>query len=136
MSTDPFLEYTIYAFRIILALIGLHLAVKKFRDKISWGAARRMGVTKEKFFWMNIIYFLVLLDGVCGLVSFILDWSFWVEILLFVVILMLALGLYLSLRRREKFWSELFWTLFLVPVIFPGIHIVGKIIFRISHIAR
>ena len=114
---------------VALALSGVFHAVRVFREKMPPGRVRRMGVTDESFGHMIIIYYLVLFEGVYGFVSFILDFPpLWVDVLLFLVIIISALAVYSSLIHRKKFNRVAFMIGFLFPVIIPGFHIVAKLI--------
>ena len=114
---------------IALALSGVFHAVRLFREKMPPGRARRLGITDESFGHMTIIYYFVLFEGVYGFVSFILDFPpLWVDVLLFLVIIISALAVYSSLIHREKFNRGAFTISFLFPVIIPGFHIVAKVI--------
>ena len=99
-----------------------------FRNQISWGAARYMGITASIFGWMVFIYWLVLFEGVYGVASLILEWPLWIDVLLFLLILVLAMFLYFKLLDREKFKPQLFASLFLLPLSIPGIHTTSKLL--------
>lgn len=122
------LEYVFYAVWIILAAIGLYLAIQVYRNRISWGQARRMGIPMAAFAWMNLIYGLVLFEGAYGLVSVILDLPFWADIALLLVIFGISIGVYFKLRCREKFNAAAFTALFLIPLGVPGVHTVAKLL--------
>ncbi len=132
MPAAPSIELISYVGWIFFAMIGLYITIQAFRNKISWGAARYMGIPMTIFAWMTFIYVLVLFEIAYGFVSFILDWPIWIEISLFVVVLVLSLGLYFKLLHREKFKSNLFVALFLVPLGIPGIPTAAKLISRVG----
>ena len=127
MPVIPSIELVSYVGWIIFAIISVYITLQalfRIRNKISWGVARYMGIPMTIFAWMKFIYVLVLFQVAYGFVSFILDWPIWmiwIDISLFLVVLMLSLGLYLKLRHREKFKPNLFVALFLVPLGIPGI---------------
>ena len=128
MSPDTYLVSIFYAVLIFLGLLGLAIAIQVFRKRLSWGAARRMGVPMTIFIWMNAIYGLVLFEGAYGLVSIILELPLWIDILIFVVILAITMAVYFRLLHRNKFKPTLFTALFLVPLSVPGIHTTGKVL--------
>lgn len=131
MSANLFLEYVFWSVRIItglITLIGLFFAVRIYRDKITFGEARYMGITKVLFFWVNIIYGLVLFEAAYGVVSFLLDLPLWTDISLILPILMLLMIVYRELKRREKFKPVRFRYLFLIPLGIHGPVTVGKIV--------
>ena len=113
---------------IFFAMIGLYITLQVFRNKISWGKARSMGIPKTIFACMKFIYVLVLFNGAYVLVSFIPGWPIWIGYSLFLVVQMLSLGLFLILLHREKFKPKLFVALFLVPLGIPGIPTAAKLI--------
>ena len=128
MSPDPYLVSIFYAVLIFLGLLGLAIAIQVFRKRLSWGAARRMGVPMTIFFWMNVIYGLVLFEGAFGLVSIILELPLWIDIFLFVMILAVTMTVYFRLLHRNRFKPTIFTALFLIPLSVPGIHTTGKIL--------
>ncbi len=91
-----------------------------------------MGIPMTIFAWMNVIYGLVLFEGIYGIASLILSFPIWVDISLFAIVLILAMGLYFKLLHREKFKPNLFVALFLVPLSIPGLHTAGKLIPRVT----
>ena len=105
-----------YAVCILLAAVGLCLAIQINRKKITWGQARRMGIPMAIFFWMNMIYGLVLFEGAYGIVSVVLDFPLWMDIALFLVISGILMGVYYKLRVRETFNKAKFMALFLIPL--------------------
>ena len=119
---------------IFFAMIGLYIYLQAFRNQISWGQARRMGIPKIIYTCMKFIYVLVAFYGAYLFVSFILDlildldWPIWIGYSLFLVVQMLSLGIYLKLLHRKKFKPELFVALFLVPLSIPGIPTAAKLI--------
>ena len=128
MSLDPILAYIFYIVWISLGLLGLVITVQIYRTRITWGRARRMGVPMVIFFWMNAIYGLVLFEGMFGLLSIILEFPIWVDIILFVTILGMTITVYYMLLRRNRFNQTMFITLFLSPLSIPGIHTAAKFI--------
>ena len=113
---------------IALGLIGLLFAILAFRNRIRWGSARRMGVPAIIFSWMGFIYWLVLFEGAYGLVSILLDFPFWIDIVLFLVILALSMTIYFRLLHRKKFKPAIFSAMFLLPLSIPGVHTAAKLI--------
>ena len=126
MSTGSFHEYIIYAIYTTLGLFGLFISIRLFRGRISWGAARRMGIPLVVFGWMTLIYWLVLFEGTYGLASLLLNWPIWIDVLLFITIFCLCMMVYFKLLHREKFKPTIFTTLFLIPLSVPGVHVVRK----------
>ena len=102
MPVIPSIELVSYVAWIFFTMISL-FTLQAFRNKISWGEARCMGITMTIFAWMNFIYGLALLRVVYGFVSLILGWPNWIGTLLYLVLLVLSLGLFLKLLHREKF---------------------------------
>ena len=135
MSAILSLENVFYVVWIILAAIGLYLATQLYRKKIEWPQARRMGIPMTIFAWMNVIYGLVLFEGVYGVVSVILDLPLWVDIALFLVIFGMAIGTYFKLRHRKKFNSAVFTALFLIPLSIPGTHTAAKLMPTVEKLA-
>lgn len=113
---------------IPLLLIGGFFSIQFFRGRMSWGRARRMGIPMAVFGWIIGIYYLALFESVYGFVGFILDAPVWVDILLFLVILVLSMAVYFKLIHREKFKPALFTTVFLVPLSIPGLHTAARLI--------
>lgn len=119
MSANFFLEYlfgTVWIVAGVLTLIGLFYAVKIYRNKITFGQAKYMGITRVLFSWMNVIHGLVLFEAAYGVVSFFLDLPLWSDISLILLILMLLMIVYRELKRREKFKPDRFRLLFLIPL--------------------
>ena len=122
------LENVFYGVWILLAAVGLCLAIQLYRKKrIGWPQARRMGIPMTIFVWMNVTYGLVLLEGAYGLVSVILDLPLLVDIALLLVIFGIAMGLYWKLLHREKFNKAVFTALFLIPLCIPGTHTAARL---------
>ena len=113
---------------IALLLIGGFFSIQFFRGRMSWGRARRMGIPMAVFVWIIGIYYLALFESVYGFVGFILDAPVWIDILLFLVILVLSMAVYFKLIHREKFKPALFTTIFLVPLSIPGLHTAARLI--------
>ena len=134
MALNSIFNFFVTHVWITLGIIGLLLAVNLFRNQIPWGTARYMGVTASIFGWMVFIYWLVLFEGVYGIASLILDWPIWIDILLFLLVLVLALFVYFKLLHREKFKPQLFASLFLLPLSIPGIHTTSKLLPKIPSI--
>lgn len=111
-----------------LLLIGLFFSIQFFRGRMTWPQVRRMGVPMTLFGWMIVIYYLALIEGVYGLVGFILDLPIWIDVLLFLVILGLSMAVYFKLIHREKFKPTLFTAAFLVPLSIPGLHTAARLI--------
>ena len=132
MIIHSLFEFFISHIWVTLSIIGLLLAVSMFRNQLPWGAARYMGITASMFGWMVFIYWLVLFEGVYGVASLIREWPLWIDALLFLLILGLALFLYFKLLHREKFKPQLFASLFLLPLSIPGIHTVGKLLPKVA----
>ena len=128
VSTNPSLADVFYAVWIILAAVGLSIAIQVYRKKISWGQARRMGIPMTVFAWMNIIYGFVLFEGAYGLVSVLLDLPIWMDIALFLGVFGMMMGVYFKLRRRAKFNPAVFMSLFLIPLSIPGTHMAAKLV--------
>lgn len=135
MALNSIFDFLVDHVWITLGIIGLLLAINMFRNSIRWPVARYMGVTAAIFGWMVLIYWLVLFEGVYGIASIILDWPLWMDISLFLTILMLSFFVYFKLLHREKFKPQVFASLFLLPLSIPGIHTTGKL-FRASEIIR
>lgn len=134
VSIGPHLDLFFTGGWAVLGIVGLYISIQVFRNRISWGTARYMGIPIATFAWMNIIYWFVLFEGAYGFLSLVLDWPLWIDISLFCVILVLSLWVYFRLLHREKFKPNLFWTLFLIPLSIPGIHTAGKLIPRVAPI--
>ena len=128
MSTSPTLEYIFHAVWIVLAVLGLNLAIRLYRKKIEWPQARRMGIPMTMFAWMNFIYGLVLFEGAFGIVSVVLNLPLWMDVGLFLVIFGISVGVYFKLRHRAKFNAAVFTALFLIPLSIPGTHAAAKLI--------
>ena len=131
MILNSIFDFFVTHIWVTLGIIGLLFAINMFHNQLRWGAARYMGVTASIFGWMVFIYWLVLFEGVYGIASLILDWPIWVDILLFLLVLGLALFVYFKLLHREKFKPQLFASLFLLPLSIPGIHTTGKLLPKI-----
>ena len=126
MPVIPSIELVSYVAWIFFTMIGL-FTLQAFRNNIKWGKARYMGITMTAFAWMNFIYGLALFRDIYRFVSLILGWPNWIEISLFLVVLVLSLWLYFKLRHREKFKPKLFIALFLVPLCIPALPTAAKL---------
>lgn len=120
------LESLFWAVWVLLGIYGVLIAVQLVRNRIPPGKARYMGIPATIFVWMNIIYGIVLFEGVYGFFSVILNFPLWIDIALFILIATLAMILYIKLQSRKKFKPNLFVALFLVPLSIPGIHNIAK----------
>lgn len=106
---------------VSIAILGFIIAVVTvILKRIKWGQARYMGIPKDKFFWMNVIYSLVLFAGGYGIVSTVMDWPIWTDIAITLIILLICIAIYLSLRSRPAFKVRRFIALFLIPFSIPG----------------
>ena len=106
---------------VAIAILGFIIAVDTVIFKrIKWGKARWMGIPKDKFFWMNVIYSLVLFAGGYNIVSTVMDWPVWTDIAIALIIFLLCIVIYLSLKSRLKFKASQFIALFLIPFSIPG----------------
>ena len=112
---------------IALVIISLFFSVQFFRGRLTWGQVRLMGVPMAVYGWIGVIYYLMLFEGIYGLVGFILDLPIWIDISLFLVILGLSMAVYFKLIHREKFKPAVFTTAFLVPLSVPGCHMLAKL---------
>lgn len=131
MSGNLSLEYLPWTVWIVagsLTLIGLFFAVKIYQNKITFGQAKYMGITKDLFSWMNVIYGLILFEAAYGVVSFFLDLPLWTDISLILLILVLLMIVYRKLQSREKFKPVRFKFLFLIPLGIHGPLTMGKMI--------
>lgn len=131
MLANFFLEYlfgTVWIVAGVLTLIGLFYAVQIYRNKITFGQAKYMGISKVLFSWMNVIYGLVLFEAAYGVVSFFFDLPLWTDISLILLILVLLMMLYRKLKLKETFKPARFKSLFLIPLGIHGPVTVGKMI--------
>ena len=117
---------------ITLGLLGFLFSILAFRNRIRWGSARRMGIPAIIFTWMGLIYWLVLFEGAYGVVSVLVGFPIWIDMILFFLILTLSIMIYIRLRRREKFSREVFLAIFLVPLSIPCINTAAQIVPRTS----
>lgn len=118
---------TFYSILVILLLSGLLFAIQALRGRLSWGQARVMGISAALFVWIELIFFLVVFESAFGIISFIIDLPFWLDILIAVIVFLLIGGIFLKLLKRDTFRPALFIPLVLIPLGIPGVHIVAKV---------
>ncbi len=112
---------------IIIVLVGaLWFSIQAFRDKVSWGQARIMGIPFSIFLWIQGIFILVLGADAFALISYIINLPIWIDILIFAVLLLVIFGIFLKLLSRDTFKPVLFINLILIPLSIPGIGYIGK----------
>ena len=116
-----------YSILLLLLLSGLLFAIQAFRGRVSWGQARVMGVSAALFIWIEVIFFLVVFESAFGIVSFIVELPFWVDLLMSLMIFLLIGGIFLKLLKRNTFKPALFLPMVLIPLGIPGVHMVAKI---------
>ena len=116
-----------------LGVFGLVFAILAFRNRIVWGSARRMGIPAIVFTWMGLIYWLVLFDGAYGFVGILLGLPIWIDVVLFLIILILSMTIYFKLLHRETFKRNIFLTMFLIPLSIPGIHTAAQFTPKVAH---
>ena len=112
---------------IIVILLGaLWISFQAFRGKISWGQARRMGIPFTLFLWIQGIFLLVVSADAFAIISYIIDLPIWIDILIFILILVTILSIFIKLLGRNTFNPKLFIPLVLIPLSIPGIGYLGK----------
>lgn len=116
-----------YSVLLLLLLSGLLFAIQAFRGRVSWGQARVMGVSAALFVWIEVIFFLVVFESAFGIVSFIINLPFWVDILVAFIIFLLIGGIVFKLSKRHTFKPALFLPMVLIPLGIPGVYMVAKI---------
>jgi len=126
MDTD-WIVIIFYSVLLILLLSGFMFVIQVFRGRVSWGQARAMGISATLFLWIEVIFFLVVFESAFGIVSFIVDLPFWVDLLIALMIFLLIGGIFLKLLKRKTFKPALFLLIVLIPLGIPGIHMVAKI---------
>ena len=127
MNAD-WLVIIFYSILLILLLSGFIFAIQAFRGRVSWGQARVMGVTATLFVWIEAIFFLVVFESAFGIVSFVVNRPFWVDLLMALIVFLLIGGILFKLSRRNTFKLALFLPLVLVPLGIPGVHMVAKLV--------
>lgn len=120
-------SYGFYVFLFFLLLYSLFTAVKAFRGRISWGKARVMGVPFAFFVWIQITFYLLLLDAAYSLVGLILRTPLWLDLAISLGIIVLAWWIFWRLSKRSTFKRYLFFSLVMVPLGIPGAHVVGQV---------
>jgi len=108
--------------------MALFTAIQIFRGRPSWGQVRSMGTPLIMFTWINIIFGLVLFEGLYGIVGFIINTPLWIDIILMIIIFSFTMMVYCKLCHRDTFKPKLFATLVLIPLGIPGIHLTGKLV--------
>jgi hypothetical protein len=119
--------YTFYAFLLILLLYSLYSAVQTFRERVSWGKARIMGVPFSLFIWLQIVFYLVLLDATYSVVGLLLWTPLWADLAVSLGIILLAWWIFWRLSKRSTFKRQLFIPLVMVPLGVPGVHVIGQV---------
>lgn len=128
MSFVDILFVVFHSLSACLVLYALFLAIQIFRGKFSWGQARCMGIPMTMFTWINIIFGLVLFEGLYGVIGFIINTPLWIDILLALLIAAMTMTVYWKLLHRDTFRPEVFTVLVLIPLGIPGIHMTGKLV--------
>ncbi len=110
----------------IVLLAALWISFQAFRGKISWGQARVMGIPFTLFLWIQGMFLLVLGADAFAIVSYIIDLPIWIDILIFILLLLIIFGIFFKLLGRNTFKPGLFIPLVLVPLSIPGVGYLGK----------
>lgn len=119
-----------YGFYVILSLLlvySLYVAIQAFRNRISWGQARVMGVPFALFIWIQAIFYLFLADAAYGLIGIVVWTPLWLDLIVSLGIIGLTWWVFWRLLKRPTFKRRLFISLVIVPLAIPGIHIIGEV---------
>lgn len=113
---------------ICLSLVtGLWHALTIFKKRISWGQARRMGVTRSYYFALTILFYAVLFDATYAFGGLFYATPIWLD-LLSPLLIMGAIGIiYARLQRRSRFNRNKFALLVMLPLGISGCHIVNQV---------
>jgi hypothetical protein len=119
---------TIFYAVVLLVLIGcLYLAIQTFRRRVSWGQARVMGVPFAIFVWIQVLFYLALLDGVYNFAAIVFATPIWLDLSITVLAIAAALFLFWKLHSRPTFKPRLFIALVLMPLGIPGTAMVARL---------
>jgi hypothetical protein len=114
-----------YLLGIACALSILVSAINALRGKPSWGQARVMGVTSVLFGWINLLFYFAVFQAGYGIVSAILNFPDWIDILLSILLFVFAAIIYFLLSARSTFKPEPFIAVVLLPLSLTGVKIVN-----------
>lgn len=87
-----------------------------------------MGVPFTIFIWIQGVFILVLAADAFAIISYIIDLPIWIDILIFMLLFLIIVGIFLKLLGRNTFKPKLFIPLILVPLIRPGVGFFGKMV--------
>ncbi|GAB4429914.1 MAG: hypothetical protein Kow0031_10580 [Anaerolineae bacterium] len=120
----------IMAFYVLLGILFLgflYLAFQTFRGRPTWGQARYMGIPFSLFVWIQVIFYLVVFEGVYDIAGLILQTPLWLDCLISSTIFIVPLIVFLKVRDRSTFKPKLFIPLILVPLGIPAINVVADL---------
>ena len=123
-----YIPYLVNVITISFLAVSVWFAFSAYKKKISWGKARAMGITASSFIWVQILFYLALFEGGIGVISFLVDLPFWIDILLSLMIIFIGVILYIKLLKRKTFKHKLFIAAIMVPLSIPGGAVVAKLI--------
>lgn len=124
-------EWIVYFYYIVAGIL-LGLAIwniyKLYKGRPTKGQTRVMGAPFAIFVWIQFVFYLAMAESVFSIVSFLADFPFWVDIVVFLSIILFVSFLYFRLAKRHTFKPKLFLALILIPLGFPSASIVFKLV--------
>ena len=118
--TTPF-----YILGLVSALLVLISVVTAFMGKPSWGQMRVMGVTLALFGWINALFYFAVFQSALGLISFILNFPIWIDIVFSLLLFIAGSIIFIQLSGRSTFKPAAFMAVVLVPLSISGVSIIG-----------
>ena len=120
-----FVYWSFYVLGLAFAVSLLISVVTAFIGKPSWGQMRVTGVTLALFAWINALFYLAIFEAAFGVISFILNFPIWINIVLSLLLFGAASVIFIQLSQRSTFKPEAFIAIVLVPLSISGVSIIG-----------
>ena len=120
-----FITAPFYILGLVSALLVLISVVTAFMGKPSWGQMRVMGVTLALFGWINALFYFAVFQSALGLISFILNFPIWIDIVFSLLLFIAGSIIFIQLSGRSTFKPAAFMAVVLVPLSISGVSIIG-----------
>lgn len=115
-----------YAVLSVLAISAFIMSIGVFRQRPTWGQARRMGAPFAVFVWIQVVFYLAVIEGSIGIVDLFIRVPIWIDVAFFIIPPFLVSVIFFILSKRSTFKPHLFVALILVQLGIPGAHTVAK----------
>ncbi len=118
-----------YFASLALVITALIVAISIFSNRPSWGQVRSMGGPFVAFIWIQIVFYLALIEGALGIIDFFIRIPFWIDLIILFAIIALVLAIFFRLSKRETFKRHLFAVLVILPLGLglPSAHFVAQL---------